>query len=435
MRHRRLATLTLLAASLAAPPAALAAPPVAGNDQVATNEDTAITIDVLANDSDPDGDQLRIESFDQPASGNVDVTPVAGLLRYVPDQDFNGQDRFAYTVSDGVGGTATAFVAVFVIAVNDPPTAWDRVVSVEEDGSVEILFGGTDADKERCDLVFVAERQTPFGRLGPFVDAGCNPNGDMATAVYTPLPGYNGPDTISYLVSDGTVQSDFATVHITVTPVDDPPVALPGSAATTSGAPISIRLDGYDWETCELGFAVSTGPSHGSLSGIGAVPCGPGGPVDQHVDAATIAYTPAAGFVGTDSFTFTVTDGTTISAPATISVSVTAPPTVHVADLDATTVKLPGEWQANATIRVHGSSHAGVAGATVSGTWSTGQVATCTTTATGACTFATELLVRKLRSVTVTVTSVTLTGAAYDAASNHDPDGDSTGTSIEVERP
>ncbi len=435
MRHRRLSATLVLAASLLLPSTVEAAAPIAGNDQAATNEDTSVSIDLLQNDSDPDGDPLHLESVGQPAAGSVVLTPVAGYVTYTPNRNFYGQDRFTYTVADSTSATATAIVAIFVNPVNDPPVAADRVATVAEDGSVSIIFQALDPDKEGCDLVFIAEPNTSFGHLGPFTDAGCSPNGDMAAAVYTPLPGYNGPDTISYVVSDGTVQSNFAQVSITVTPVDDVPVALAGDASTTMSTPVSITIGGYDWETCELEFAIAGQPAHGALSPLGAVPCGPGGPLDQNVDSSLIAYTPAAGFSGTDAFSFTVTDGTTVSAPATITISVVAPPSVHVGDLDGATVKGPGTWQATVTIRIDTSTHAPQPGAVVRGAWSNGLTATCTTTIGGTCSVGSGSLARKIQSTTFRVTSVTAGSSIYESAANHDPDGDSNGTSITIRRP
>jgi len=374
-------------------------------------------------------------SIGLPAAGSVERTPVMGLVTYTPKLNFNGSDGFTYTVADNAGATATALVTVFVNPVNDPPVAADRAATVAEDGSVSIIFQALDPDKEGCDLVFIAEPITAHGHLGPFTDAGCSPNGDMAAAVYTPLPNYNGPDTISYVVSDGTVQSNFARVDITVSPVNDAPVALAGTASTTSGNPVSLRLGGYDWETCELGFAVAGQPTHGALSSIGSIPCGPGGPADPNVDSATIAYTPAAGFSGTDAFSFTVTDGTTVSAPATITISVVAPASVHVGDLDALTVKGSGTWQATVTVRIDTSSHAPQTGAVVRGVWSNGLTASCTTSLGGTCSIGSGSLARKIQSTTFRVTSVTSGSSIYDAAANHDPDGDSNGTSIIVSRP
>ena len=93
--------------------------PVAVDDAATTDEDTAVTVDVLANDSDPDGDTLAVTAVSDPAHGSV-VDNGDGTLTYTPDADWSGTDSFTYTVSDGNGGSDTATVTVTVNAVNDP---------------------------------------------------------------------------------------------------------------------------------------------------------------------------------------------------------------------------------------------------------------------------------------------------------------------------
>jgi large repetitive protein len=430
-------TLALLVTSLAVAPV-LAVVPIVGNDQAATPEDTQVTIDLLANDSDPDGGWVSIESVDDPPNGSVEATPVGGSILYTPDRDYNssdGPDRFQYTLIDEQGETATGLVTVFVAAVNDPPLAEDRFYTVPEDGSIEVLFLGMDPDKERCDLTFQVEHHTAFGTVGPLTDAGCvEGQGDHARAIYAPFPGYNGRDSIQYGVHDGTVGSSAGIISITVTPVEDAPVALAASASTTGTTPVAITIRGFDWETCELTFATAAA-GHGTVSAPVNAPCGPGGPVDQNVDAATVTYTAAAGFAGSDSFTFTVNDGTATSAPATVSIQVAAPPTLHSGDLDATAAKLKNTWTAAVTIAAHDSTHGLASGVTVRGSWSTGQTGSCVTSAAGRCTLTSPQLARKVGSITFTVTTVVGTGRSYNASLNHDPDGDSNGSSIVVTRP
>ncbi|MCP3937132.1 MAG: tandem-95 repeat protein, partial [Actinomycetia bacterium] len=95
--------------------------PVAGDDVVATAEDTAVTTgNVLANDTDPDGDTLSVDSFTQGANGSVSYN-ADGTFTYTPHADFNGTDTFTYTVDDGQGNTDTATVTVTVNAVQDAP--------------------------------------------------------------------------------------------------------------------------------------------------------------------------------------------------------------------------------------------------------------------------------------------------------------------------
>src|SRR4029079_9470610 len=90
-----------------------------------TNEDTPLTVavaDLLANDTDLDGNALTMTGVSQGAKGTVKLTD--GKITYTPDPNFNGTDSFTYTVSDGQGGQTTATVTVMVAAVNDEPTGF-----------------------------------------------------------------------------------------------------------------------------------------------------------------------------------------------------------------------------------------------------------------------------------------------------------------------
>ncbi|MHC4091640.1 MAG: Ig-like domain-containing protein, partial [Planctomycetota bacterium] len=98
--------------------------PSASDDSVTTDEDTLVTIAVLVNDSDPDGDPLTVSSVGPVADGSV-VVNGNGTLTYAPDANFTGTDTFTYTISDGNGGTATATVTVTVGSTNDAPVADD----------------------------------------------------------------------------------------------------------------------------------------------------------------------------------------------------------------------------------------------------------------------------------------------------------------------
>jgi len=93
-------------------------PPVANDDTATTDEDTAVTINVLGNDTDPDGDPLSVASVTQGTNGSVAIN-ADDTVTYTPDADFNGTDTFTYTASDGLGGTDTATVTVTVNPVID----------------------------------------------------------------------------------------------------------------------------------------------------------------------------------------------------------------------------------------------------------------------------------------------------------------------------
>ena len=89
-----------------------------------TDEDTPVTVSVLGNDSDVDGDTLSVMGTTAPSNGSI-VDHGDGTITYTPDADFNGSDSFTYTISDGNGGTDTATVTVTVDPVNDAPDAVD----------------------------------------------------------------------------------------------------------------------------------------------------------------------------------------------------------------------------------------------------------------------------------------------------------------------
>jgi hypothetical protein len=187
-----------------------------------------------------------------------------------------------------------------------------------------------------------------------------------------------------------------------------------------------------------LSFQVVDLPGHGGVGSLVGQPCTAGAP---NADTATVVYTPTTGYEGPDSFTYRVLDATGTSATVTVSITVAAAPPpnpIHVGDLDRTATSAGKNWTARVTIRVHNAAEGGIAGASVTGTWSDGTsgTVTCTTTAAGACTVQkTKLPKASVASVSFTVTAVTLAGSTYVPAANHDPDGDSTGTTIVVFRP
>ena len=127
-------------------------PPSAEDDEAGTAEDQRVVIDVLANDTDPDGDSLRVESVSAPAHGMARVASRGGVA-YTPDADYHGMDRFTYVVADGHGETAAAAVEVTVAPVNDAPMAAgiipdQRLYVGDEPGSLDLrpFFDDRDGD-------------------------------------------------------------------------------------------------------------------------------------------------------------------------------------------------------------------------------------------------------------------------------------------------
>ncbi|MCG7595507.1 Ig-like domain-containing protein [Mycobacterium sp. PSTR-4-N] len=281
--------------------------PVAGSDSVSVDEDGLLVVnpaDLLANDTDPDGDDLSIDGYTQPEHGDLWINR-DGSISYDPDDDFHGSDTFTYTVTDGIK-TTTATVTVSVNPVNDAPVATDDGVSVDEDGLLivnpaELLANDTDIDRDN--LSIDGYTQPEHG------DLWINRDGTIS---YDPDDDYNGTDTFTYTVTDGT-ETATATVTVTVDPVKDPPVATDDSVTVDEDGllivnPADLLANDTDIDGDKLSIEGYTQPEHGDLW------------INRD---GTISYDPDDDYNGTDTFTYTVTDGTT-TATATVTVVVNA---------------------------------------------------------------------------------------------------------------
>ena len=313
--------------------------PTAGDDSSSTDEDTPVNINVLSNDSDVDNDSLSVSAVTQGAHGAV--TNNGGDVTYSPAANFHGTDSFTYTVSDGHGGTATANVNVTVNSVNDNPVAVADSASTNEDNAVTIDVVANDTDVDGDSLSLASVGSASHGSVSIV----------SGKAVYSPAANYNGTDSFGYVVSDGHGGQASGSVSVTINPVNDTPVANSQSVATNSNTPVGITLTGSDVETApgNLIFNVTSGPSHGVLSGVGP----------------NRTYTPAPNYSGPDSFTFTVTDTGDGTSPALTSSEATVSITVN--DTVAPVITLNGDsislWPLNKSMRTINVSDL-VAGAT-----------------------------------------------------------------------
>ena len=181
--------------------------PVAVDDTATVVEDSEVSVAVLSNDSDADGDTLTIESFTQGTNGSVVIS--GSNLVYTPSANFNGSDSFTYTINDGTGLTDTATVSVTVTAVNDNPVANDDSATTEEDVAVTINLVANDTDIDGDSLSIESVGTASNGSVV---------NNGNGTVTYTPNAGFFGSDSFTYVVSDGSA-TDTATVRVTVTEV------------------------------------------------------------------------------------------------------------------------------------------------------------------------------------------------------------------------
>jgi hypothetical protein len=302
--------------------------PVAMPDSATVEEDDpASAIAVLVNDTDADGNPITITGVSDPADGAAAVS--GSTVLYTPDVDFFGTDAFSYTITDGNGNADSATVTVTVGPVNDDPDPEDDTATLAEDSTITVAVLTNDLDVDDNGLT-VTEVDDPDHGTATVAS-------DSSGLVYVPDPDWNGADTFSYTVSDGQGGSDNGLVTVTTTPINDPPRASPDTFTVASGVSTILPVAANDspGPANEAGQTLTvvstTSPSHGIAETVTSGP-----------DAGKVRYTPAAGYTGPDSFAYQVSDGT-LTATATVALTVTAPALRSLCGLVATIVGTKGD--------------------------------------------------------------------------------------------
>ncbi len=289
-------------------------PPVANNDQYSVNEDESLSGNVIAGDqgegvdTDVDGDTLTILSNTNPENGTVEIDE-SGNFTYTPNADFNGTDSFDYTISDGNGGSSTATVTIIVDGVDPFPIANDDEYTVDEDQTLTVEANGVLGNDEDID----GDTSIPVLTIEP--ENGnviLNEDGSFS---YTPDENFNGTDSFTYQVNDGELNSNPATVTITVIPVNDPPIANDDQYSVNEDESVSGNVisgnqgSGLDTDVDgdPLTIVNNTNPENGSIEIDGS---------------GNFTYTPNTNFNGTDSFDYTISDGNGGTSIATVTINV-----------------------------------------------------------------------------------------------------------------
>ncbi|MFW9737141.1 tandem-95 repeat protein [Vibrio parahaemolyticus] len=286
--------------------------PVAKDDIATTQEDTAVTIDVLPNDTDADGDKLSVESTSVPKEqGTVEV--VNGKLVFTPTENFNGDAEITYTVTDGAL-TDQATVKVTVNAVNDTPVVESNIAdqALAEDFTpytIDLNTAFSDVDNVDGELTFSVSG---------------NSNIQVAIvngiATITPTADWNGKETITFTAKDPSGESISQTVNFTVAPVAD---IVADKATVVEDTPTFIKVlgnDTFEGDDKVVSLDANSGPANGSVS------VNPDG---------SVTYTPNENYHGADSFTYIVTSGG-VSESTTVNVDVTPENDAPVAKDDTT---------------------------------------------------------------------------------------------------
>ena len=212
------------------------------------------------------------------------------------------------TVWDNRGATGSDTLTVYVGQPNQPPAAVsDAYLTIEDTSLVLSAISGVlsnDTDPENDTLTAVLDSGPSHAALELHADG---------SFTFTPVANFYGQDAFSYHANDGEFNSNLATVNITITPVNDVPLALDDSFNTSVNYPLLIGVPGVllndtDIENNLLTAILDSSPLHGTL--------------DLHMDGS-FTYTPTVGFIGVDTFTYHTSDGELDSNPATVEINVT----------------------------------------------------------------------------------------------------------------
>lgn len=280
--------------------------PVAEDDTATTDEDVAVVVDVLSNDSDPDGDTLTVTEATA-SNGTVTINE-DGTLTYTPDADYNGSDEISYTISDPDGNTDSALVDVTVNPVNDDPVANDDTVGTEQNDPITFDPTDNDTDVDGDDLV-VSEIGDP--------ENGTVTINEDGTVTYTPNEDFFGEDTISYTVDDGNGGEDDGVITVNVTVPTNPtdgesnraPVAVDDMITATATDPETFDPSANDTD------------ADGDELTITSVGEAQNGSVTLNADG-TVTYVADETFNGTDSYDYTIDDGNGGTDTGTVTVEV-----------------------------------------------------------------------------------------------------------------
>ncbi|GAB0056474.1 hypothetical protein SIID45300_00782 [Candidatus Magnetaquicoccaceae bacterium FCR-1] len=254
----------------------------------------------------------------------VQISTALSSLSYTPTADYHGSDTLTITTSDlgHTGGGVLSDVETMGITihpVNDDPVAIDATLNLNEDVSVNGTLNGSDIDGDALTFALVTD-----GSRGHVTIT----NAATGAYIYSPYPNQNGSDSFTYSVGDG-LSTVFATVTVGIAPVNDAPGANDDTLTTVINTGVSDTLSGTDTEGSALTFTIVDTPDHGTLTAFNPA-------------TGAYTYTPNSGYTGSDSFTFTTSDGA-LNSPVvgTISITVNAVNIAPVITLPPSQINLP----------------------------------------------------------------------------------------------
>ncbi|HUU02809.1 MAG TPA: Ig-like domain-containing protein [Myxococcota bacterium] len=280
--------------------------PVAVDDNFEVDEDSPLVVDavlgVLANDYDPDGDAITAVLTAGPSNGVLDLSD-DGSFSYTPDLDYFGTDSFTYEVSADSLESDDATATITINPINDQPAVQNDVYQTDEDTPLTIdaaqgvLANDLDVDGDTLEVIVFASPQNGTLTLNL-----------VGSFEYTPDLDFHGSDVFSYQANDAQSFSVIAQVDISVSSLNDPPLAFDSGGGTPINSDFNGQMGAIDVDGDSLTYSVVVRPTNGSLV--------------EDTDSGFFSYTPNLDYSGQDSFTFTANDGTAGSNTATLTIAV-----------------------------------------------------------------------------------------------------------------
>ncbi|WP_318493830.1 retention module-containing protein [Photobacterium leiognathi] len=320
--------------------------PTANPDSFTTDEDTSITVDLIKNDSDVDGDKLTIKEINgTPVTPGHEQTIVVdngkiviaddGGMTFIPSDNYHGDVTVPYTITDG-DKTATSTVTIHVTPVNDAPVANPDSFTTDEDTSitVDLIKNDSDVDGDKLTVKEINGTSLTGGEQTVVVDNGKIVIAHDGGMIFIPRDNYHGDVTVPYTITDGD-KTATSTVTIHVTPVNDAPVAKPDSFTTDEDTSITVDLikndsdiDGDKLTIKEInGTPVTPGHEQTIVVDNGKI-------VIAHDGSTT--FVPSDNYHGDVTVPYTITDGDK-TATSTVTIHVTPINDAPVANPDSFT--------------------------------------------------------------------------------------------------
>lgn len=280
--------------------------PVARNGSLVTGEGETKSVTLSA--SDIDDTELTYELVDQAEHGNVSIS--GNIARYTPSNNYVGSDAFTFKANDDALSSNVATITITVSEGNAAPViTHQHLGEAQEDKFTDITLRADDPENDS--LTYQVVSQPVHGRVE------INTSNGIAKARYRPDANYHGSDSFRFKVNDGEFDSNTARVEVTVTPVNDDPVANDGRATTDMNTDKVITLVASDIDSSNLSYQVEAQAAHGSVV----------------ISGGEATYSPDNNHTGDDRFTFRAFDGEGGSNIASVTITINSQATIKILPL------------------------------------------------------------------------------------------------------